>query len=241
MQTLTFQNITLTPAKVDKQIWLTSADLAKALEYSDVRSVTNIYNRNKDEFTSGMTTVIKLITNGINGSKRELETRIFSLRGCHLIAMFARTSVAKEFRKWVLDILDKEVGEPVQVKTTAADRTPLRQAVTALCGKCGLMHDEAYRLVHQYMGVEHIDEIAMDDLPRAVEYVHRLMMGGIPRLNIPFIQNVLTDNAFQIGKAQSELRSITHVVKGLLHHLEDIELHLNASERNTIALRHRFI
>ena len=26
------------------------------------------------------------------------------------------------------------------------------------------------------MGVEHIDEIALDDLPRAVEYVHRLMM-----------------------------------------------------------------
>lgn len=37
--------------------------------------------------------------------------RIFSLRGAHLIAMFARTQIAKEFRKWVLDILDKEVSE----------------------------------------------------------------------------------------------------------------------------------
>lgn len=61
-------------------------------------------------------------------------------------------------------------------KTTAHDRTPLRQAVTALCGKLGVIHSEAYALVHQYMGVEHIDEIALDDLPRAVEYVHRLMM-----------------------------------------------------------------
>lgn len=62
-------------------------------------------------------------------------------------------------------------------KTTAHDRTPLRQAVTALSGKLGIIHSEAYALVHQYMGVEHIDEIALDDLPRAVEYVHRLMIG----------------------------------------------------------------
>ncbi|UYZ90344.1 KilA-N domain-containing protein [Moraxella bovis] len=61
-------------------------------------------------------------------------------------------------------------------KTTAHDRTPLRQAVTALTAKFGLMHDEAYRLVHQYMGVNSIDEIALDDLPKAVAYVHSLLL-----------------------------------------------------------------
>jgi prophage antirepressor-like protein len=35
--------------------------------------------------------------------------RVFSLRGAHLVSMFANTSVAKLFRKWVLDILDREV------------------------------------------------------------------------------------------------------------------------------------
>lgn len=38
-------------------------------------------------------------------------TRVFSLRGAHLIAMFSRTPVAKEFRRWVLDILDREVAK----------------------------------------------------------------------------------------------------------------------------------
>lgn len=181
MQTLTFQNITLSPVATvnDGQIWLSSSDLAKALGYADVRSIANIYNRNKEEFTSGMTTVIKLITNGINGSERELETRIFSLRGCHLIAMFARTTFAKEFRKWVLDILDKEVGQPVQVKTTTNDRTPLRQAVSMLVGKRGLDYSTAYTLVHQYMGVSHIDEIPLDDLPKAVAYVHSLLLNDM--------------------------------------------------------------
>jgi hypothetical protein len=36
-----------------------------------------------------------------------MDTRIFSTRGCHLIAMFARTPLAKEFRRWVLDVLDQ--------------------------------------------------------------------------------------------------------------------------------------
>lgn len=126
-------------------------------------------------------------------------------------------------------------------KSTANDRTPLRQAVTALCGKLGIMHPEAYALVHQYMGVEHIDEISMADLPRAVEYVHRLMMGGIPRLNIPFIQNVLTDTLYQNRKAQDEVNGIRTIVKGLLHHLEDTQDRLAHNERNVLALKQRFI
>lgn len=126
-------------------------------------------------------------------------------------------------------------------KTTANDRTPLRQAVTALCGKLGIMHPEAYALVHQYMGVEHIDEIAMDDLPKAVAYVHSLMMGGVPRLNIPFIQNVLTDTQYQNRQAQNELVAIHTVVKGLLHHIEDIQDCLARNERNVLALKQRFI
>lgn len=56
--------------------------------------------------------VINLTFNGINNSLSEKTVRIFSLRGAHLIAMFANTLVAKEFRKWCLDILDKEVGVP---------------------------------------------------------------------------------------------------------------------------------
>lgn len=57
-----------------------------------------------------MPLVIESVTNGINNSLRKKSVRIFSLRGAHLIAMFSRTPVAKEFRKWVLDILDKESG-----------------------------------------------------------------------------------------------------------------------------------
>src|SRR6185437_9819596 len=35
------------------------------------------------------------------------KTRVFSLRGCYLIAVLSKTRVAKKFRKWVLDVLEK--------------------------------------------------------------------------------------------------------------------------------------
>ena len=40
--------------------------------------------------------------------------RIFSLRGAHLIGMFSHTKIAKDFRKWVLDVLE-QVAQPQQL------------------------------------------------------------------------------------------------------------------------------
>jgi len=102
---LNFHGNALVPVSNITGTWLTSSDLAKALEYSNSRAVTMLYNKYADEFTSGMTQVLEVSTTG-NYRKR---VRVFSLRGAHLIAMFARTPVAKEFRRWVLDILDREV------------------------------------------------------------------------------------------------------------------------------------
>lgn len=107
MTTLTFQNTTLSVINQNNKTFLTSSELGKALQYANpLQSVTNLYNSNADEFTPEMTALIEMQTNG-----RKQQVRIFSLRGAHLIAMFARTKVAKEFRKWVLDILDREVSQ----------------------------------------------------------------------------------------------------------------------------------
>lgn len=102
---LNFQGKAIVPVSGMSGIWLTSAEIANALQYKSAKSVTNLFNQNADEFTSGMTQVIESVTSG-NYRKK---VRVFSLRGAHLIAMFARTDVAKEFRRWVLDILDREM------------------------------------------------------------------------------------------------------------------------------------
>ena len=110
MTTLTFQNTTLSVINQHNQTYITASDLGLALEYANpLRAISKLYNSNADEFTAEMTALVEMKTAG--GIQK---VRIFSLRGAHLIAMFARTKIAKEFRKWVLDILDAEVK-----KTTA--------------------------------------------------------------------------------------------------------------------------
>ncbi|THD45419.1 hypothetical protein ERD95_17400, partial [Enterobacteriaceae bacterium ML5] len=106
---LNFHGTALVPVQDVNGVWLTSADVAKALGYKSTKSISNLFAQYEDEFSHGMTMVIESVTNGINGSSRRMKVRVFSLRGAHLIAMFARTPVAKEFRRWVLDILDREV------------------------------------------------------------------------------------------------------------------------------------
>ena len=107
MTTLTFQNTTLSVINQHNQIYITASDLGLALEYANpLRAISKLYNSNADEFTAEMTALIEMPTAG--GLQK---VRIFSLHGAHLIAMFARTKVAKDFRKWVLDILDREVSQ----------------------------------------------------------------------------------------------------------------------------------
>ncbi len=119
MNNLTFNQVTIKPVpQNDGKIWIASKDLANALGYKNSKSINNLYNANADEFSRDMTTVTELMTVRETGNIL-MKTRIFSLRGCHLIAMLAKTAIAKDFRKWVLNILDKEVEEsqpqPTQV------------------------------------------------------------------------------------------------------------------------------
>ena len=113
---LSFNNVDLTTIdNGDGQLWVTSKQLAEALNYKTADSITRIYNRYSDEFTDSMSqtlTVTEAVNSATNENKGSLSvtTRIFSLRGCHLLAMFARTKVAKDFRVWVLNILDAHVA-----------------------------------------------------------------------------------------------------------------------------------
>ena len=173
---LSFHNVDFDITDIHGQPWLRSFQIGSALGYKNPSSdMAKLYDRNADEFTDSMTQVIELPT---AGGKQQV--RVFSLRGCHLLGMLARTKVAKEFRRWVLDVLEDEVSGRLKPqsarKTTADDRTPLRQAVAALVGRKGIDYSTAYNMVHQRFGVGSIEEIAAEKLPDAVAYVHALTL-----------------------------------------------------------------
>lgn len=102
-QSLVFQNTEFSVVDRNNQPWLRGHQIGVALRYARTDIIQKLYRQHADEFTDSMTAVVKLPTAG-----GEQETRIFSLRGAHLLAMLSRTPVAKEFRRWVLDILERE-------------------------------------------------------------------------------------------------------------------------------------
>ena len=73
-------------------------------------------------------------------------------------------------------LLNGKVSDGLPAKTTADDRTPLRQAVAALVGRKGIDYSTAYGMIHQRYNVGAIEDIPAEKLPEAVAYVHALTL-----------------------------------------------------------------
>lgn len=174
-----FQGNAIVPVANLSGIWLTSTDIANALQYKSSKSITNLFNQNSDEFTSGMTQVIESVTSG-NYRKK---VRVFSLRGAHLIAMFARTDVAKEFRRWVLDILDREAVNSPLTKRLAdeelCDLAWLWRASSVMMNACNevypLLRVAEHRMAGHFYSITHeyprTLEKAREIIKREVEHI----------------------------------------------------------------------
>ena len=66
--------------------------------------------------------------------------------------------------------------QQAQQKTAVDDRAGLRNAVSFLVNKKGLIYSEVYQLIHQQFGVEHIDELSQEQLSQAIKYIHFLTL-----------------------------------------------------------------
>lgn len=108
--------------------WLLPEHIGRALQMANTRrTVLNLFNRNRAEFGPDETAEIELdVEHGTAESRhrsddailrgqvhhtRRIKVRIFSLRGANLLAMLARTDVARRFRKWVLDLIERGGSE----------------------------------------------------------------------------------------------------------------------------------
>ena len=173
MTTLTFQNTTLSVINQHNQTFLTAKDLGSALGYKNpTGDISNIYDRNADEFTAEMTALVEMSTAG--GLQK---VRIFSLRGAHLIAMFARTKIAKAFRKWVLDILDEEVKKSTALlpsTITPEQQQAIQSAVQQAHHRTGLHWQEIYRQLKAMFHIAKYDQLPQDQFGNAMAFVMNL-------------------------------------------------------------------
>lgn len=92
----------------------------------------------------------------------------------------SRKAEAVKFQDWIFEEVIPQIrktgGYQVGQKTTADDRTGLRQAVAALVGRKGIDYSSAYSMIHQRFNVEAIEDIPAENLPEAVAYVHALTL-----------------------------------------------------------------
>lgn len=122
---LVFKSQKIIPVIINDLPFLGVSQIATALGYNDYTSVNRIYTRHSDEFTPDMVREVNLTSQG----NLPIVNRVFSLRGCHLLAMFSKTPVAKEFRRWVLDLIEQQNRTVSKMETTTPDMATLSSLV----------------------------------------------------------------------------------------------------------------
>lgn len=215
---LSFNDVTFNPVtQNDGQIWLTSTELAKALGYTETDSVSKIYNRNKDEFTNNMTLTVKMTVNGFGGGNSKKAVRIFSLRGCHLIAMLAKSKVAKQFRKWVLDLLDKEVGQPVMVRPTISieQQKAIRTAIAKRCQQNSLHYQTIYNALYEQFNIPRYTELLATDFEKAIKFILSVQLEIKPEINIEHIQAMYLLGENKTNENYELLNKLQHIINDL--------------------------
>jgi hypothetical protein len=228
---LTFNGITLSPIPHQNSPWIRSVELARALGYSSEKSVSNIYNRNQDEFSNDMSVVINLST-----TDTPAPSRIFSLRGCHLVAMFARTPVAKAFRRWVLDVLDKLDAEQRAASSSptpddftgtlsitpssVADRKPLRALVGSWAQVSGLPFAACWNQLKAAFNLANIKELPQEWIPDAIDWVQK----RIDALPAPAPATALPSSPASPDDVEGHLAAIREHIRHIHRHEEALFL-----------------
>ena len=218
LSTFNFESNSIRTLAINNEPWFVAVDICRALNLSSPSMA--IANLDDDEkYTLSL-------TEGIEGvGKQVQELNLVSESGMYTLILRCRDAVKKgsiphRFRKWVTsEVLPtiRKTGK-YESKTTADDRTGLRNAVNMLVSKKGLIYSDAYNLVHQYMNVETIEDIPADKLQSAVEYVHRIVLEG------ELITEPKKDDRFSFEFTEHELQQIVWAWFALLRGTELCEV-----------------
>nr|DAW79750.1 MAG TPA: repressor domain protein [Caudoviricetes sp.] len=177
LSTFNFESNSIRTLAINNEPWFVAVDICRALNLSSPSMA--IANLDDDEkYTLSL-------TEGIEGvGKQVQELNLVSESGMYTLILRCRDAVKKgsvphRFRKWVTsEVLPQIRKTGSYSKTTVDQRTGLRNAVNMLVSKKGLIYSDAYHLIHQRFNVESIEDLTLEQLPQAVEYVHKIVLEG---------------------------------------------------------------
>ncbi|HFC4387311.1 TPA: Bro-N domain-containing protein [Neisseria gonorrhoeae] len=170
VQVLNFQqNSVRTVADNKGELWFLANDVCEILGYTNPRRTVDLHCKSRG--------VTKRYTPTASG---EQEMTYINEPNLYRLIIKSRKPAAEAFEEWVMETvlpaIRKTGGYQITPKTTADDRTGLRQAVAALVGRKGIDYYSAYSMIHQRFNVEAVEGIPADKLPEAVAYVHALTL-----------------------------------------------------------------
>ncbi|HFB0103193.1 TPA: Bro-N domain-containing protein [Neisseria gonorrhoeae] len=170
VQVLNFQqNSVRTVADNKGELWFLANDVCEILGYTNPRRTVDLHCKSRG--------VTKRYTPTASG---EQEMTYINEPNLYRLIIKSRKPAAEAFEEWVMETvlpaIRKTGGYQITPKTTADDRTGLRQAVAALVGRKGIDYYSAYSMIHQRFNVESVEGIPAGKLPEAVAYVHALTL-----------------------------------------------------------------
>ena len=173
LSTFNFESNSIRTLAIDNEPWFVAKDVCDAIGLTNSRM--SLIALDEDE--KGVSLIYT--------PSGQQEMNIVSESGMYTLILRCRDAVKKgstphRFRKWVTsEVLPtiRKTGK-YESKTSVNDRTGLRNAVNMLVSKKGLIYSEAYHLVHQRFNVESLEDLTLEQLPQAVEYVHRIVLEG---------------------------------------------------------------
>lgn len=221
---LTFKNTTFSVIDRNGEPWIKAGELAQALGYSREDKVNELYSRNADEFGTQMTETLKM---GVSEENKGLQktVRIFSLRGAHLVAMFARTAIAKEFRAWVLDIIDHHLGKQQTETLTPSEQQTLMEIVKAKVAHLsseqqGKGVTEVWSRVHHQFRVAKYSQLPRTQLTEVILYVTNMELRSVP--NPPRAPELCSqEQRSQLSRRTAYAGEHAHMAKSLAWAISD--------------------
>nr|DAU22240.1 MAG TPA: repressor domain protein [Caudoviricetes sp.] len=209
LSTYNFESHTIRTLTINNEPWFIAKDVCDAIGIDNNRKALLAL----DEDEKGVT-----LSNTLGGKQ---EMNIISESGMYTLILRCRDAVKKgsvphRFRKWVTaEVLPaiRKTGK-YEAKTTVDDRTGLRNAVNMLVSKKGLIYSDAYHLIHQRFNVESIEDLTLEQLPQAVEYVHKIVLEG------ELITTPKKDECFNFEFTEHELQQLVWAWFALLRGTE---------------------
>lgn len=235
-QALCFNEITFSPVNRHNSPWIRAVELSKALGFKREDQAAKIYRAHADEFTSDTAQLVEISDNA--DSAFPVKSLLFSLRGCHLLAMFARTPVAKQFRRWVLDVIE-QYGDQVPVppvenpeQLSPSHRSELKGIVDAKLSTYpasvqGKARSEIWTRFNRHFRIAEYAQLPAERMAEARDYLIELEVKALKALPsaTPSTPPVIEDR--RIPDAMAELRKLV-MHCGRVRNIIHIECHPGA-------------